>query len=322
MLFIYNKGGMFVDNLGQYIRHKREQKNLTIEELSKKTLISPAVLKDIEEGKFDRYTGDEAYVKMYLKKISQVLDMDTEGVTQQYIELTKEIELEKLREIQEEHTHNEEIVEKGKNFTFKVPQLTRQPSVYEDKSHVTIIKGIIIIAIICLIVFVFWYGVSQTRNQTSNPKFEPSTQSSVEGEVETNNNNQPQDTPGDENNQNLTSDQTAVTFTRNGDFDYQFQLPEGTEKFTFKVEYNEKSWAQMKVNGKVYKQFQSKIYHNTDASEPDVVELEFNVSDFNKLVLRNGYSMGQKYYINNQEIPLTENDMSTGATNFQLTLEK
>ena len=68
MLFIYNKGGMFVDNLGQYIRHKREQKNLTIEELSKKTLISPAVLKDIEEGKFDRYTGDEAYVKMYLKK--------------------------------------------------------------------------------------------------------------------------------------------------------------------------------------------------------------------------------------------------------------
>ena len=78
----------------------------------------------------------------------------------------------------------------------------------------------------------------------------------------------------------------------------------------------------MKVNGKVYKQFQSKIYHNTDASEPDVVELEFNLSDFNKLVLRNGYSMGQKYYINNQEIPLTENDMSTGATNFQLTLEK
>ena len=129
-------------------------------------------------------------------------------------------------------------------------------------------------------------------------------------------------TDQNENNQNLTSDQTAVTFTRNGDFDYQFQLPEGTEKFTFRVEYNEKSWAQMKVNGKVYKQFQSKIYHNTDASEPDVVELEFNVSDFNKLVLRNGYSMGQKYYINNQEIPLTENDMSTGATNFQLTLEK
>lgn len=311
-----------MDNLGQYIRHKREQKNLTIEELSKKTLISPAVLRDIEEGKFDRYTGDEAYVKMYLKKISQVLDMDTEGVTQQYIELTKEIELEKLREVQEEHMRNEEVVEKGKNFTFKVPQLTRKPSVYEDKSHVTIIKGIIIIAIICLIVFVFWYGVSQTRNQTSDPKFEPSTQSSVEGEVETNNNNQPQDTPSNENQQNPTSEQTAVTFTRNGDFDYQFKLPEGTEKFTFKVEYNEKSWAQMKVNGKVYKQFQAKIYHNTDASEPDVVELEFNVNDFNKLVLRNGYSMGQKYYINNQEIPLTENDMSTGATNFQLTLEK
>ena len=82
-----------MDNLGQNIRQKREKKQMTIEDLSAKTKISVAVLRDIENGKFDRYKGDEAYVKMYLKKISQALEMDGEQLTEQYIELTREIEL-------------------------------------------------------------------------------------------------------------------------------------------------------------------------------------------------------------------------------------
>ena len=41
---------------------------MTIEDLSAKTKISVAVLRDIEKGKFDRYKGDEAYVKMYFKE--------------------------------------------------------------------------------------------------------------------------------------------------------------------------------------------------------------------------------------------------------------
>lgn len=318
--FLY-EGGILVDNLGQYIREKREQKKLTIEELSKKTLISRAVLKDIEAGKFDRYEGDEAYVKMYLKKISHVLNLDTADVTQQYIALTKEIELEKLREIEKEEVHNEEVVEKGKKFTFKVPELTRKPSVYEDKSHVTIIKAVIILIIVCLIIVVFWYGFSQTKNQTNHPEFKPSEQPTVEGNVtpdKKDDENQPNDpTP----NQPSTSNEN-ITFTRNERLDFSFKLPEGTEKFIFKIEFGKKSWAQLNVNGRNYEQFKSKIYHNNKNEEPEVVELEFNVSDFEELVLKNGYSMGQHYYINNQEVPLINEDMSTGVTNFKLKLDK
>ena len=65
-----------MNKLSLYIREKREEKGITIEELSKRTLISPAVLKDIEAGKFDKYSGEEAYVKMYLKKISNALEVD------------------------------------------------------------------------------------------------------------------------------------------------------------------------------------------------------------------------------------------------------
>ena len=58
-----------MDNLGEKIRQTRESKKMTIEDLSAKTKISVAVLRDIEKGKFDRYKGDEAYVKMYLKNL-------------------------------------------------------------------------------------------------------------------------------------------------------------------------------------------------------------------------------------------------------------
>ncbi len=143
-----------MDNLGEKIRQTRESKKMTIEDLSAKTKISVAVLRDIEKGKFDRYKGDEAYVKMYLKKISQALDMDSEQLTEQYIELTREIELEDLKEKEMLEEHNEEIVKKGKKFSFKAPQLTRKPSVYEDKSHVTIIRAAIILVLVCLVIVV------------------------------------------------------------------------------------------------------------------------------------------------------------------------
>ena len=101
-----------MDNLGEKIRQTRESKKMAIEDLSAKTKISVAVLRDIEKGKFDRYKGDEAYVKMYLKKISQALDMDSEQLTEQYVELTREIELEDLKEKEMLEEHNEEIVKK------------------------------------------------------------------------------------------------------------------------------------------------------------------------------------------------------------------
>ena len=73
----------------------------------------------------------------------------------------------------------------------------------------------------------------------------------------------------------------------------------------------------MKVNGNNYDDFESKIYE-----AEDVVELKFKVADFENLVLKNGYSMGHKYYINDVEIPLTEDDYSEGVTNLTLTLDK
>lgn len=310
-----------MDNLGQDIRNKREKKKMTVEELSKKTLISPAVIRDIEEGKFDRYEGDEAYVKMYLKKISQVLDLDSDGLTQQYIALTKEIELEKIREKEFEIDNQEEVVEKGKKFNFKSPQLTRKPSVYEDHSNLTIIRGAIILVIVCLIVFVFWYGFSMTKGSSHDTVQHPE-QSTVEGDVDTKKDDTQQNPQKDETSNQPTTQNEKVAFKKNADFDYSFTLPEGTEEFTFKVEFTKASWSKMSVNGKTYNQFEAKTYNPNNKKDAESVELTFKVSEFTNLELLNGYSMGQHYYINDQEIPLEDSDMSSGVKTFHLKLDK
>lgn len=299
-----------VDNLGEYIRQQRIEKGLTIEELSAKTKISVAVLRDIEAGQFDRYKGDEAYVKMYLKKIGAALSVDTNDLTNQYIELTKEIELEELQEKEEEAASKPK---KSRNFSFETPEFTRKPSVYEDKSHVTVIRAGIILALVCLVIVVIWYGFYSTRSQSKEPSFVDQNQTTTEGvNPDENNDNQSND---NQSSQNQASQE--VTFTRNDFLDFHFQLPENTETFTFKIVFGNNSWSSLTVNDQDDSSFEHRIYN-----KDETVELEFKVADFEKLSLRNGYSDGHHYYINDQEVPLTDEDSTTSPTNFNLTLDK
>lgn len=309
-----------MNKLSLYIREKREEKGITIEELSKRTLISPAVLKDIEAGKFDKYSGEEAYVKMYLKKISNALEVDKEDLTEQYIALTREIELNKLKEIDEKIDRNMEVVEKGKAFVFSTPNVARKPSVYENKAHRNIIKGGIILAIVCMIVGLCWYGFTIANLSNQDPNFKPPTNPSVEGNLGDDDSNDTN--TNDDNLVDNSNPSKQVTFNRVGKLKFEFTLPEGEEEFTLKIEFGSKSWAKLSVNGSTYNPFKSKIYNSSnDKSNPEVVELTFKKSEFKSLDLRNGYSMNHRYYINGTELPLTQDDYSEGPTDLILELK-
>lgn len=301
-----------MDNLSEQIKKRRIEKKMTIEELSKETFLSVAVIKDIEAGKFDQYEGDETYVKMYLKKISNVLDLNKEELTQSYVALTEEIKLAQLKSKEDTSKKQEEVVNKGKYFNFDSPHLARKQSVYEDKSHIKVIRGVIIFALVALVFGVLWWGISSTKSQVDDPTFDPQQQTTTEGQIVDDTDDTKDDLTND-----IQNDITNDNFVRNGKLDFTMNLEEGTDEFVFKVVFGNKSWASMKVNGNNYDDFKSKIY---EAEE--VVELKFKVADFENLVLKNGYSMGHKYYINDVEIPLTEDDYSEGVTNLTLTLDK
>lgn len=300
-------------NLGDKIRKQREEKNMSIEELSAETFLSIAIIKDIEAGEFDRYEGDETYVKMYLKKICNALDMDVESITDEYISLTQEYKISQLDE--EENTDKKETKpKKPLDLNISKPQLTRnKTTVYTNKNHKNIIRIGIIFVLIALIIGVIWFGISSTKSSNEDTSFDTTEESiSSDGDVTTEEEVEEEEETTEEEEESVTSD---ITITKVDDYQFEFTLPEDNETFTFKAVFGNDSWATMEVNGSDYSDFTTQVY-----SADDEVELEFTVSDFEYLDLKNGYSVGHKYYINDVEVPLTEDDDSEGITHLILTL--
>ncbi len=68
--------------IGNIFKEAREKLNLSVEDAYRKSRIHPAVIKDIENGVFDRI--GKLYVKSFLKKYSIVLGLDPDNVMKEY----------------------------------------------------------------------------------------------------------------------------------------------------------------------------------------------------------------------------------------------
>jgi len=68
--------------LGNIFKRARENLNLSINEVCDKTRMHPTVVKDIENGVFDRL--GKLYIKGFLKKYSTLLKLDYENILKKY----------------------------------------------------------------------------------------------------------------------------------------------------------------------------------------------------------------------------------------------
>ena len=124
-------------NISEIIKQKREEKGLSVEELSSQTMLSIAIINDLENGNFDHYQGEEAYMKMYLRKICRALDINEKEVQNEYLNLTQKIELEELQEAEAQSENTKKKLsadeEKAKAFRFEKPSFTNNKGVVGDK---------------------------------------------------------------------------------------------------------------------------------------------------------------------------------------------
>ena len=88
-----------MDKISEKIKAARIAKGVTIEEVAEATLLSVNIIKDIEDGAFERFVGDELYVKMYLKKIARYLEID-ETIADDYYAITREIKKADLKDLE------------------------------------------------------------------------------------------------------------------------------------------------------------------------------------------------------------------------------
>lgn len=336
-----------MENISEHIKREREARGITLEELAKGTFISVAVLRDIESGKFDKYKGDELYLKMYLRKIAKYLGMEEKELDAEFEALTQEIQLEEIerdkesKRLADENKKNVTISGKVsgtfkdlKNAKPKKPISDKR--VYEDRYLMRYFKYVLVILVCVAIIVVVWYSIIASKSSTDGPDFKDTNTPTVEGSNDAGNqktddtNDKVEDDKKDKDKDDKEKNddkKPAVEITKNGDLDYSFKLDPNATTFKFKMEFVGRSWCQLKVNGSEYEGFKSGIYNNANKSnamdaQPEVIELELDAATCQEVALRMGYFMGHRFYINDVALEIEPSEYSGGSKTLKLTQVK
>ena len=327
-----------MDKISEKIKAARIAKGVTIEEVAEATLLSVNIIKDIEDGAFERFVGDELYVKMYLKKIARYLEID-ETIADDYYAITREIKKADLKDLEnkKEDIGSVTFVDKVKNI-----QPTKKPTrkgVYEDHYILRYVKYAIVIIIVIAIIIVLGYSfVFMKSNDSSFKNSNTSkTETSETLKKKTTETDKKKTTKSDTTKKDEQTS-TEITFTKNADGDYSFKLPDGYDQETFKlkVDFTFATRVDLHVNGdpNSYQTdtFKRGVYSGSlapsmsdalkDDSACESVELEFNVNDFQYLEFSYSWNIGHRYYINDQKLPLEESDHNNTIKTFKLTMVK
>lgn len=328
-----------MDKISEKIKAARIAKGVTIEEVAEATLLSVNIIKDIEDGAFERFVGDELYVKMYLKKIARYLEID-ETIADDYYAITREIKKADLKDLEnkKEDIGSVTFVDKVKNIQPTKKQPTRK-GVYEDHYILRYIKYAIVIIIVIAIIIVLGYSFVFTKSNDSSFKNSNTskTETSETLKKKTTETDKKKTTKSDTTKKDEQTS-TEITFTKNADGDYSFKLPDGYDQETFKlkVDFTFATRVDLHVNGdpNSYQTdtFKRGVYSGSlapsmsdalkDDSACESVELEFNVNDFQYLEFSYSWNIGHRYYINNQKLPLEESDHNNTIKTFKLTMVK
>ena len=328
-----------MDNISEKIKAARIAKGVTIEEVAEATLLSVNIIKDIEDGAFERFVGDELYVKMYLKKIARYLEID-ETIADDYYAITREIKKADLKDLEnkKEDIGSVTFVDKVKNIQPTKKQPTRK-GVYEDHYILRYVKYAIVIIIVIAIIIVLGYSfVFMKSNDSSFKNSNTSkTETSETLKKKTTETDKKKTTKSDTTKKDEQTS-TEITFTKNADGDYSFKLPDGYDQETFKlkVDFTFATRVDLHVNGdpNSYQTdtFKRGVYSGSlapsmsdalkDDSACESVELEFNVNDFQYLEFSYSWNIGHRYYINDQKLPLEESDHNNTIKTFKLTMVK
>ena len=328
-----------MDKISEKIKAARIAKGVTIEEVAEATLLSVNIIKDIEDGAFERFVGDELYVKMYLKKIARYLEID-ETIADDYYAITREIKKADLKDLEnkKEDIGSVTFVDKVKNIQPTKKQPTRK-GVYEDHYILRYVKYAIVIIIVIAIIIVLGYSfVFMKSNDSSFKNSNTSkTETSETLKKKTTETDKKKTTKSDTT-KKAEQTSTEITFTKFADCDYSFKLPDGYDQETFKlkVDFTFATRVDLHVNGdpNSYQTdtFKRGVYSGSlapsmsdalkDDSACERVELEFNVNDFQYLEFSYSWNIGLRYYIKDQNLPLEESDHNNTIKTFKLTMVK
>ena len=157
-------------DLGRIFKEARSEKGFSIREAAFQSRIHDNVIKDIETGDFERL--GRVYIKGFIKKYSEFLDLDTSDMVQKFTDLSSSIEDRKFKVEKKDPDAGKTKKTSFKMPEFKIPEF-KKPEIninLTQKQIQSILIGILSVVVIVLL-FVF-IGMMRSR-LSSSAKLKP-----------------------------------------------------------------------------------------------------------------------------------------------------
>lgn len=274
--------------IGEFLKQKRLEKGITIEDLVNKTRMPITRIKAIEEGDISAFKDDITYLQFFIQSYCRALDIDYSNIQNQLNEsisgYTVTFHTDQIRAQEEtEKSIREKSTQRIHDYKVKYP--TNKVKRKIDFSLISFVSVISII-LVCLLVAgtAFFKGLS--NNPTDNPIVE-----------------QPQDKPQDNPQDKPILDKPdepivvkEIEVNKTDDAS-RFVITNAEEKFVLKVEFVANSWFQLKLDGVTQNTPKAIVYDSGS-----ILEIEIDPAKHSEISLKFGYFAKNKLFVADKEV--------------------
>jgi cytoskeletal protein RodZ len=302
-------------DIGAKLREARESKGMTLEDVQQRTKIQKRYLKAIEENDYSVMPGD-FYTRAFIKEYAQTVGVNPDEVLEPKQQETAAAPVQE----EDEAPSRQERSQAREND--RPPRRERKGIPYLS----SIIIGLIVIAVIVFVVWIYAGGSNENNNNDSASETQQPNEDQV---VQPNNEQSQEETADDSAGTEEQTDQTEEEQTQEEEEPAEPKLSvdeEGTASnpvttytlenagedvtLTLAAEGGD-AWLQVGDGSNAGNVYTGTI---TAGSEP----VEQDVSDLETVSVRTGYSKATKLQINGQELNFPiDNDVQTIVVNIQ-----
>lgn len=273
--------------IGEFLKQKRLEKGITIEEIVDKTRMPITRVKAIEEGDITAFKDDITYLQFFIQSYCRAIGADYTEIKEQLNDsisgYTVSFQSEQLRaQIETEKHIREKSSQRIEEYKIKNPMKKVERKI--DFSMISF-AAVIVIILVCLLTVGGSY-IKDMFDQPDKPVDTPVVDKDDKPQI-----NQP-DTGKDE-----VVKEIEIVMDENDAKHYTILNVE--EKVVLKVEFASNSWFQASLDGIVQAKPESKVY---DAGQS--VEIELDPTKVEEVMMRFGYFAGLKISVGDKELPI------------------
>ena len=279
--------------IGEFLKQKRLEKGITIEDLVNKTRMPITRIKAIEEGDISLFKDDITYLQFFIQSYCRALGVDyaeiKEKLNDSILGYTTTFQTDQIR-AQEETEKNirERSNQRIKDYKVKYP--TNKVKRRIDFSLISFV-AVISIILVCLIVA----GTSFLKGLSNEPDNKPNTPPVVQTPVDDDKTDESDNKPTlDQPDEPVVKKEIEVNTTNDVS---RFTIVNAEEKFVLKVQFVANSWFELKLDGIAQATPKAAVY---DAG--NVLEIEIDPTKQTEISMRFGYFANNKVFVADKEI--------------------